>query len=155
MRHAMGLLLAIAILGLFGLGESEAVCRAAGEYHLTGPNLTGTATLVETSDRRVHPRLIRGGHHDPLLQQSCPVCLVAPNTLTGQYHTAPSISDGTGPCTLGLNVVEAMTGRTGNVGGMLAFGGTVIMFGNYLSLGTVYEDLSLTLGIRSDSLLRP
>lgn len=155
MRYGLGALLTIAVVILFGLGESAAACRATGEYHLTGPNLTGSVTLVETATDESTFASSGAVTMTLYYKQSCPVCLVAPNTLTGQYHTAPWISDGTGPCTLALNVVEAMTGRTGNVGGMLAFGGTVIMFGNYVSLGTFYADLNLTLGIRSDSLLRP
>jgi hypothetical protein len=49
MRHALGLLLAITILGLFGVGESEAACRAAGDYRVTGPNIGGFLTLKEGS----------------------------------------------------------------------------------------------------------
>jgi hypothetical protein len=74
----------------------------------------------------------------------------------GPVRYRSSNSDGTGPCILSLNVVEAMTGRTGNVGGTLAFGGAVILFGNYVSVGSLSPvDLNLTLGIRTDSLLRP
>ena len=38
---------------------------------------------------------------------------------------------------------------------MLAFGGTVILFESHTSLPPLYIDLNLTLGIHSDSLLRP
>ena len=42
MRYALGLLLAVAILGLVGLSESEAApCRAAGEYRVTGADQRG------------------------------------------------------------------------------------------------------------------
>jgi hypothetical protein len=49
MRYRLGLMLVIVvILGLVGLSESEAACRAAGEYRVTGPNTGGFLTLKET-----------------------------------------------------------------------------------------------------------
>ncbi len=53
---------------------------------------------------------------------------------------------------MGRNVCEARASL--EVGGTLAFGGTVILFESYEFLRSTL-DLNLTVGIRSDFLLRP
>jgi hypothetical protein len=45
--------------------------------------------------------------------------------------------------------------RTGSLAGMLAFGGAVVLFDSYEYLGFPAVKLNLTLGIRSDSILKP
>ena len=154
MRYRLGLTLAIiVILGLVGL--SEAACRAAGEYRVTGPNIGGFLTLKETSsdassssgtvDLALRPR---GG---------CPLCDFGGRTLTGKYDTAPNNWDGS--CVLLMKVFDPVSRQSGETFGTLAFGGAVIFFEGYSNdvfpLTPLAPDLNLTLGIRSDSLLKP
>ena len=155
MRYALGLLLSITTLGLFGVGESEAApCRAAGDYRVTGPASGGFLTLKETRsdassssgavDLALYPR---GG---------CPLCDFGGRTLTGEYYTAPSWD---GSCVLILKVFDPVSSQSGETSGTLAFGGAVIFFEGYSNdvfpLTPRSPDLNLTLGIRTDSLLRP
>jgi hypothetical protein len=153
MRYRLGLTLAIVvILGLVGL--SEAACRAAGDYRVTGPASGGFLTLKETSsdassssgtvNLALYPR---GG---------CPLCDFGGRILTGKYDTAPSWD---GSCLLILRVFDPVSSQSGETDGTLAFGGAVIFFEGYSNdvfpLTPLSPDLNLTLGIRTDSLLRP
>ncbi len=153
MRYRLGLTLAIVvILGLVGLGE--AACRAAGDYRVTGPASGGFLTLKETSSDvsrssgTVNLALYRRG--------GCPLCDFGGRTLTGEYYTGPSWD---GSCVLILKVFDPGSSQSGETGGTLAFGGAVIFFEGYSNdvfpLTPLAPDLNLTLGIRSDSLLRP
>ena len=148
MRYALGLLLAVAILGLVGLSESEAApCRAAGEYRVTGPTTGGFLTLKETGsdassssgtvDLALYPK---GG---------CQLCDFAGRTLTGEYYTAPNWD---GSCVLILKGFDPVSSIPREIDGTLAFGGAVIFFEGY---SLIDPGLNLTLGIRTDSLLRP
>lgn len=155
MRYALGPLLAVAFLGLVGLSESEAApCRAAGEYRVTGPTIGGLVTLRETSSDESSS----SGTVDMALaaKGGVPVGLIAGQTLTGKYYSAPNWD---GSCFVSLRTFDAFSNLAGGVGGTLAFGGAVIFFEGYdtgpgpiTSLDLV---LNLTLGIRTDSLLRP
>jgi hypothetical protein len=76
--------------------------------------------------------------------------------LTGQYDALP-VWDGS--CFLIMKVFDPVSNQSGELGGPLAFGGAVIFFEAYSNdvypLTPLSPDLNLTLGIRSDSLLRP
>ena len=152
MRYRLGFLLAIAVIVLFGLGESEAACRAGGEYRLAGPNTVGYATLTETAS----DDLVSSGTVVLNLfpKRGCSVCSIAVQPLTGEYQAGPGY-DG---CALTLRVrnpFDPVPERIGIVSGLLAFGGSVILFDVYEFLGSPAPDLNLTLGIRSDSILKP
>ena len=154
MRCGLGLLLAIGIIGLFRVGESEAACRAAGEYRVTGPNSSGFLTLKETGsdafsssgtvDLALYPR---GG---------CPLCDFGGRILTGKYDTVPNWDHS---CFLIMRVFDPVSRQSGETGGTLAFGGAVLFFEAYSNdvfpLTPLSPDLNLTLGIKTDSLLRP
>jgi hypothetical protein len=154
MRYRLGLMLAIVVLGLVGLCESEAACRAAGEYRVTGPNSSGFLTLKETGsdassssgtvDLALYPR---GG---------CPLCDFGGRIVTGKYDIALNFD---GSCFLILRVFDPVPSQSGETGGTLAFGGAVIFFEAYSNdvypLTPRSPDFNLTLGIRTDSLLRP
>lgn len=43
MRHGLELALAVVVIGVCGVGEGDAACRAAGEYRVTGPDDHATA----------------------------------------------------------------------------------------------------------------
>jgi hypothetical protein len=147
MRYALGLLVAITILGLFGLGGSEAACRAAGEYRVTGPTIGGFLTLKETSSDESSS----SGTVDMAigLKGGCGLCDFGGRTLTGEYYTTPSWD---GSCVLILKGFDPVSSIPREVYGTLAFGGAVIFFEGY---PLIDPGLNLTLGIRSDSLLRP
>jgi hypothetical protein len=149
-----GFVLTVFLTVLFGVGGVEAACRAGGDYRVTGPNVAGYLTLTETGSGEgsttgtatlsVTPKLV------------CPVCLVATHTLTGAYLAAAGY-DG---CFVELRLrhpLDPIPERTLTVGGPLAFGGAVILFSGYesLSVGWLSVDLNLTLGIRSDGILKP
>ena len=148
MRYRLGLMLAIGVLGLVGLSASEAACRAAGEYRVTGPNSVGRARFTETtsdessSSGTVVLTLAR--------KQTSLNADFLTEVLRGDYEAGPY----DGSCFLELRPVDPVTGRTGSVGGTLAFGGAVILFGDYEFLRSTLA-LNLTVGIRSDFLLRP
>ena len=150
MRYRLEFLLAVAVIVSFGPGESEAACRAGGEYRVTGPNSVGYATLSETaSDGLVSSGIVV---LNLFPKRACSVCSIGSQPLTGEYH--PSY-DG---CLLTLRVrdpLDPVIERTGSLGGTLVFGGAVILFDSYEFLGSLAVDLNLTLGIRSDSILRP
>ena len=142
MRSRLGLTLAIVvILGLVGL--SEAACRAAGEYRVTGPTIGGFLTLKETrSDASsswgtVDMALVPKG--------GCDLCDPGGRTLIGEYFTGPGWD---GSCVLGLTAFDAVSKKTGGVSGTLAFGGAVIFFEGYsIGLGPksfLDMDLNLT-----------
>ena len=152
MRYRLGFLLAVAVIVPFSLGESEAACRAGGEYRLTGPNSAGYATFTETASGELVSSGIVVLNLFP--KRACSVCSIGSQPLTGEYHAGPSY-DG---CILTLRVrdpLDPVLERTGSLDGMLAFGGAVILFDSYEFLGSPAVDLNLTLGIRSDSILRP
>ena len=146
MRYRLGLTLAIVvILGLVGL--SEAACRAAGDYRVTWPASGGFLTLKETrSDASTS-----SGTVDLALypKGGCELCDFGGRTLTGEYYTAPSWD---GSCVLILKGFDPVSSIPREVDGTLAFGGAVIFFEGY---PLVDPGLNLTLGIRTDSLLRP
>jgi hypothetical protein len=153
MRDRLGLTLAIVVvLGLAGLGE--AACSAVGDYRVTGPGSGGFLTLKEKSSDEsgssgaVTLSLFRRG--------GCPLCDFGGRTLTGKYVTGPA-SDGS--CFLLMRVFDAVSKESGESNGTLAFGGAVIFFESYSNdvfpLTFLSPDLNLTLGIRTDSLLRP
>lgn len=154
MRYPLGFLLAVAVAAtvFFGLGESEAACRAGGEYRVTGPNLRGTLTLTETTSGE---RSSSGtASLDLYPNRACPVCLIAGHNLTGQYHADAGYDECGVVVTLRLPLDPAPE-RSGSVGGWLAFGGSVIMFEYYENMLLPNVDLNLTLGIRKDSFVRP
>ena len=156
MGYRLGLTLAImVVLGLVGLRESEAACRAAGEYRVTGPNTGIFLTLKETRSDASSS----SGTVELLLfpRGQCPWCDWAGRILTGKYDAAPWNWDGS--CFLSMKVFDPVSNQSGEVGGTLAFGGAVIFFEAYSNdvypLTPLSPDLNLTLGIRTDSLLRP
>ena len=154
MRSRWTLWLMSAIVMLLGAGASEAACRAGGEYRVTGPNSTGSLSLTETV---VDGQSSSGTASLTLVsKQACPVCLIAVLVYPGQYQAAPGSDD---TCFLAVTVrdpFKTQSDRTGAVGGTLAFGGSVILFGSHDSFFLEHAaDLNLTLGIRSDGLLKP
>ena len=151
MRYRLGFLLVVAIILLFGLRESEAACRAGGEYRVTGPNVVGYLTLTETTSNE----LFSSGtvSLDLYPKRACSVCSIGTQTLTGQYNAGAGYDE----CIVAVTVripLDPVPERTGSLGGLLAFGGTVIMFEYYETL-LLPADLNLTLAIRKDSFLRP
>ena len=154
MRYVLGLFLVLALDLLFGLGTSEAACRALGEYRVTGPASGGYLTLKETRSEAVRSF----GTVDLTLypRGGCPLCDFGGRTLTGEYYTGPSWD---GSCFLILKLFDPMSRQSGETGGTLAFAGAVIFFEGYSNevfpLTALSPDLNLTLGIRTDSLLRP
>ena len=143
--------LAVAVVVLLGVTESEAACRAEGEYRVTGPATVGYARFTETTS----DALASSGTVvlDLFPKRSCSVCQIGSRPLSGEYQTGPGY-DG---CILAMRVrdpLDPVAERTGSMSGLLAFGGSVILFDAYEYPG--YDvDLNLTLGIRTDSILRP
>lgn len=160
MRHVVGLLFAIAVV-LCGFVETEAACRAAGAYHVIGADSAGFADLVETTADATGS----SGTVAVTLnaKRGCPVCATGSRSLTGFYDTGPMTVDVTsraGGCSVVLRLFDPLSSKIGEVGGTLAFGGSVILFQSYAvqdSNPTTFPDpdLNLVLGIRTDSLLRP
>lgn len=151
MRYRLGFLLAVSTIALFGLGESEATCRAGGEYRVTGPDSVGYLTLTETASNE----LSSSGtvSLDLFPKRACSVCSIGTQTLTGQYTAGAGYDE----CIVAMTVrnpLDTAPERTGSLGGRLAFGGTVILFEYYETL-LLPADLNLTLAIRKDSFLRP
>lgn len=135
MRYRLGLLLAVAVTVLFGLGESEAACRVGGEYRVTGPSLLGSLTLTETTSDELSSSgtvlLDLGAKQLSQLGR-------APNhTLTGEYQAEPNSY---GDCFLRVRVLMVrlpngqVVERTGELHGTPAFGGSVILFESFESL---------------------
>jgi len=160
MRHAVRLLFVIAI-ALCGFAEAEAACRAAGEYRVIGANSVGSAILVETSaDAATSSGTVEVTVNS---KRGCPVCAIGSRRLTGFYDAGPTTVDVTSPareCSVGLRLSDPLSGKSGEVGGTLAFGGSVILFDFYAvqdSDAAIFPnpDLNLVLGVRTDSLLRP
>src|SRR5713101_6068241 len=117
MRYRLGLMLAIGLLGLVGLSESEAACRAAGEYRVTGPASAGSALLTETTSDESSS----SGTVDLTLRTkgTSNTADFPTNRLRGEYEAEPY----DGRCILDLRVVlDPVTGRTGELSGTLAFG---------------------------------
>ena len=104
MRYRLGFLVALAVIVLLDLGESEAACRAAGEYRLTGPATVALATLTETASDE------RGSSGTVVLnlfsKRGCSVCSVGSQTLTGVYHTGLGYDD----CVIALRVRDPGAG---------------------------------------------
>ena len=147
MRYRLGFLVALAVIVLLDLGESEAACRAAGEYRLTGPATVALATLTETASDE------RGSSGTVVLnlysKRGCSVCSIGSQTLTGVYHTGIGYDD----CAIALRVrdpLDPVPERVESLDGLLAFGGAVILVQSYETLGA-NVDLNLTLGIRRDA----
>lgn len=150
MRYRLGFLFAVAIIALFDLGESEAACRAGGEYRVSGPNSIGHLTLTETTS----DDLSSSGtvSLDLYPKRACSVCSIGTQTLTGQYNAGAGYDE----CVVAMTVrnpFDTVPERTGSLGGLLAFGGAVILFEYYETL-LLAADLNLTLGIRKDSFIR-
>ncbi|HUG35938.1 MAG TPA: hypothetical protein VML54_03250 [Candidatus Limnocylindrales bacterium] len=135
----------------FGAGETEAACAAAGEYRVSGPGLAGTARLTETSSDAAHSS---GQAFVTLTSRFIsPVAIFAVLEFAGRYDARLT----GGQCGITMTFDSPTPPGPGptlpssipQVGGVLAFGGSVIMF-----LFHDDERLDLTLGIRSDFILR-
>ena len=160
MRHVVRLLFAIPIV-LCGVVETEAACRAAGAYRVIGANSAGVAALVET----IADGSRSSGTAEVTLnaKRGCPACATGSRSLTGSYDAGPTTVDVTSRdagCSVVLRLSDSVSSKTGEVGGTLAFGGSVILFESYTvqdANATTFPDpdLNWIVGVRTASVVRP
>lgn len=148
MRYVLTLWLAVVGTVFLWTGQGEAACRAEGDYQVTGPTFGGRATLTEEASDGARSSGRAGMRLFPRFR--LPTAEYAVLELSGGYEASVT----TDRCWIQLTFPAVSPWfrpvlGTVQFGGLLAFGGAVIMF-------EFHDDpnLNLSLGIRSDFILK-
>lgn len=150
MRYGRTFLLAVVGTVVLWTGQGEAACRAEGEYRVTGPDSRGTVMLSETASHDA------GSSGIVVLTLSTKLSSPVGSgvqQLSGDYFATQGPGLSADGCRLTLTFFFTPANRPVSMTGALAFGGAVILFDSHEFVGPSL-DLNLTLGIRSDFILR-